>query len=135
MDSQQQKPQAPMVGGSSLLVIFAVLCLTVFALLAISTVQADDRLSRASVEAVTAYYEADCEAERVLAQLREGKLVDGVYVGNNTYRYVIRVSDTQQLFAEVAVRGENDWDVLCWRTVSTTQSQAEGLLNVWIGDF
>ena len=33
----------PALGGVSLLVIFAVLCLTVFALLSLSTVQADCR--------------------------------------------------------------------------------------------
>ena len=43
----------PVVGGSSLLVIFAVLCLTVFALLSLSTVRADVRLSEASVQAVS----------------------------------------------------------------------------------
>ena len=45
---------APAVGGSSLLVIFAVLCLTVFALLGLSTVRADGRLSDASAKAVSA---------------------------------------------------------------------------------
>ena len=53
----------PVVGGSSLLVIFAVLCLTVFTLLALSTVRADNRLSDASVKAVSDYYAADMEAE------------------------------------------------------------------------
>ena len=48
------------VGGSSLLVIFAVLCLTVFALLALSTVQADGRLSQKTAQAVAEYYDADC---------------------------------------------------------------------------
>ena len=51
---KQRKFQAPMVGGSSLLVIFAVLCLTVFALLGFSTVQADRRLADASIAAVSA---------------------------------------------------------------------------------
>ena len=59
----EKRFSAPAVGGSSLLVIFAVLCLTVFALLGLSTVQADGRLSGASAEAVSAYYAADCRAE------------------------------------------------------------------------
>ena len=42
----------PIVGGSSLLVIFAVLCLTVFALLGLSTVQAGERLSQKAARAV-----------------------------------------------------------------------------------
>ena len=45
---------SPAVGGSSLLVIFSVLCLTVFALLSVSTVQADRRLAEASAEGVQA---------------------------------------------------------------------------------
>ena len=35
---KQKKTSLPAIGGSSLLVIFAVLCLTVFALLSLNTV-------------------------------------------------------------------------------------------------
>ena len=44
-----KKVAPPTVGGSSLLVIFAVLCLTTFTLLALSTAQANKRLSDASI--------------------------------------------------------------------------------------
>ena len=49
--ARKQSFPIPAVGGSSLLVIFAVLCLTVFALLGLSTVQADIRLADASARA------------------------------------------------------------------------------------
>lgn len=39
--NERQRFSPPAVGGSSLLVIFAVLCLTVFAMLSLSTVQAN----------------------------------------------------------------------------------------------
>ena len=71
----------PAVGGISLLVAFAVLCLTVFALLSLSTVQAQSRLADASLETVAQYYAADAEAVRILALLRSGESPDGV-----TYR-------------------------------------------------
>ena len=45
----------PVIGASSLLVIFAVLCLTIFALLSISTVQANGRLRDHAAKAVTDY--------------------------------------------------------------------------------
>ena len=61
------------VGGSSLLVIFAVLCLVIFALLSLSTVRADGRLSQASADAVKAYYKADCRAEEIVARLRPAR--------------------------------------------------------------
>jgi len=59
----------PFLGGSALLVIFAVLCLTIFALLSLSTAQAGSRLSLRSAETVHSYYEADAAAEKLLAQL------------------------------------------------------------------
>lgn len=68
----------PALGGSSLLVAFAVLALTVFALLSLSTVQADVRLADASVQAVTDYYAADVTAQEILARLRNGETVEGV---------------------------------------------------------
>ena len=107
----------PAVGGSSLLVIFAVLCLTVFALLSLSTVQADRRLADASVEAVSAYYRADCQAEAVLARLRDGQLPEGVTVDGDVYVYTCPISDTQSLEVQVRLEGEQ-WTVLRGRRKS-----------------
>ncbi len=112
----------PMIGGSSLLVIFAVLCLTTFALLGLSTVQADERLNDASVRAVTEYYEADLEAEKIFAQLRESMhnslnsdtLPDGVTVENNVYSYKCIISDTQILKVRLEKNGDQ-WTVLRWQ--------------------
>ena len=58
-----------------MLTIFAVLCLTVFALLSLSTVRADGRLSQISARSVEEYYNADSKAQEVLAQLRSGETV------------------------------------------------------------
>ena len=122
----------PVVGGSSLLVIFAVLCLTVFALLSLSTVQADVRLADASVEAVTDYYRADCQAEAALARLRGGQVPQGVTADGDTYMYTCPISDTQALEVRVRLEGE-DWTVLRWQAVSTAQWEAEESLDLWSG--
>ena len=122
----------PAVGGSSLLVIFAVLCLTVFALLSLSTVQADRRLADASVEAVSAYYRADCQAEAVLARLRDGQLPEGVTVDGDVYAYTCPISDTQSLEVQVRMEGEQ-WTVLRWQAVSTARWEAEERLDLWSG--
>lgn len=108
----------PAVGGSSLLVIFAVLCLTVFALLTLSTVQANRRLSDAAAQAVTDYYQADAQAERILAQLRCGEVPEGVTEDGGVFTYACTISATQEL--RVAVRIEDDTvTVLQWQAVST----------------
>lgn len=122
----------PAVGGSSLLVIFIVLCLTVFAVLSLSSVQADGRLSTASAEAVQAFYEADCKAEEILAQLRQGIVPEGVTVSEDRYCYECPVTDTQKLVVEAEVTGE-DYRILRWQTESTHSWQEEESLNLWDG--
>lgn len=71
--TREGKNPAPVVGGSSLLVIFAVLCLTVFAVLSLTQAQADRRLAQSSWSAVTGYYRADCQAQEILSRLRAGE--------------------------------------------------------------
>ena len=120
------------VGGSSLLVMFSVLCLVVFALLGVSSVQADIRLSEATTAAVTAYYEADCEAERILAELRAGKTPAGVERSGNEFYFECTVSETQKLIVAGTLNGES-YEILRWQTVSITDWEGENGNELWDG--
>ena len=123
----------PVIGGSSLLVIFAVLCLTVFALLGLSTVQAYGRLSDASVKAVSAYYAADCQAERIFAQLRSGEKAAEVEKTGDVYSYSCPISESQKLEVELLYRNET-WTVLRWQAISTVEISGDETLEVWDGE-
>ena len=123
----------PVVGGSSLLVIFAVLCLTIFALLALSGVQANQRLADAAVQAVADYYQADCQAEQILAQLRQGERPQGVQEQNGIYTYSCPISDTQALEVAVELDGIS-YQILRWQAVSTAEWQPDDDLAVWDGE-
>lgn len=131
MNRQAPKNQFPVIGGSSLLIIFAVLCLTVFALLGLSTVHANKRLSDISIQAVSDYYAADAEAEQILARLRTGEIPECVSREGDVFSYTCPISDTQAL--RVAVRG-GDWHVLLWQSVPTESWQADESLNLWNGE-
>lgn len=120
------------VGISSLLVIFAVLCLTVFALLSLSTVQAQRRLSESSQRAITGYYEADCEAEQILAALRSGDCPEDVTKSDDVFTYTCRISDTQALAVSVKLSG-TQYTILQWQVVSTVDWEADDKLPVWDG--
>ena len=127
--SKREAP--PAVGGSSLLVIFAVLCLTVFALLSLSTVQADRRLAEAA-EAVKNYYEADTKAEIMLASLRQGEVPSEVKRDGEVYSYRYEVSAVQALEVEVKITGEA-YEIVRWQLVSTTEWEEDDSLDVWSG--
>lgn len=135
---KRQHTAPPFVGGTSLLVIFATLCLIIFALLSLSTTRADERLGDSMAQAVSDYYAADCQAESVLAQLRQGTVPAGVsagmpVVGGSLYTYSCPVSDTQELVVEVLLNGE-DYQILRWQAVSTADWQPDESLPVWTGN-
>lgn len=121
----------PVVGGSSLLVIFAVLCLTVFALLSLSTVLANGRLNEASVSAVSAYYEADTRAEEIFARLRQGEMPAEVQEADGIYSYSCPISENQNLEVELR-KGAEGWEVLRWQAVSVARWE-EQRLDLWDG--
>ena len=134
---EETRVSVPVVGGSSLLVIFAVLCLTVFALLGLTTVRADGWLSQAGAEAVAAYYEADTQAEEIFARLRAGEFPEDVMAcacsGVEGYTYTCPISDTQQLVVELHREGDG-WTVLRWQAESTTGVEAfDQTLDLWDG--
>lgn len=122
----------PTVGASSLITIFAVLCLTVFALLSISTVLSEQRLGDAAEAAVINYYEADCRAEEVLAQLRSGEIPEAVKRDGEFYTYSCPLSETQALEVQVRVT-EKGYEILRWQVVSTTDWRSDDGLPVWAG--
>lgn len=122
----------PAVGGSSLLVIFAVLCLTVFALLSVTTVQAERRMADASVQAVEAYYRADLEAEKIFVRLRNGQTLPGVEEQDGVFSYQVPISEYQTLFVELKAE-DNTWTVLRWQSAAHPDEIQENL-NLWDGE-
>jgi len=121
------------VGGSSLLTVFGVLCLTVFALLSLSTVQADRRLSENTLDNIELYYAADAQAEETLAQIRQGDPPEGVWVDGNYYYYSCPISDTQSLEVTVVLEEDGSYTVEQWQAVSTTEWEVDLGLDLWLG--
>lgn len=119
------------VGGSSLLVIFAVLCLTVFALLSLSSVQAERRLADAATQSVVDYYEADLRAEEIVARLRSGEAIPGLDEKDGKCEFEVPISGRKYLSVALA-RRENDWAVVRWQTV-TREGELDDSLDVWKG--
>ena len=121
----------PAIGGTSLLVIFAVLCLTVFSLLSLSTVLAEKRMADASLESVIAYYEADLRAQEIFARLRGGEKVPGVEISGEIMDYSCPISENQQLEVRLQKKA-GTWTVLRWQAVANPET-AEDAIPVWDG--
>lgn len=138
MAEKKDRLSIPPIGASSLLTAFAVLCLVVFALLALTTVRADVALSDASMQATKDYYAADCQAQEILARLRNGEQPEGVTFSGSGLLYAdyaVPISDTQELQVSVILKGiaEKEHTVLRWQVVSTAEWNGDDTLQVWDG--
>ena len=131
-------------GASSLLVIFSVLCLTVFALLSLSTVTADHRISEENMDASSKYYEAEYKANEILSQLRSGNAPEGVrFLGSEEAAiqeaferaavYAVKIDEDQVLQVRVQLRGA-EYMIEQWQVISTADWEPDTDLPVWIGD-
>lgn len=140
-EQKREQFSPPALGGSSLLVVFAVLALTVFALLSLSTVRADARLGDTATQAVSGYYAADCQAQEILARLRAGErpknnaiaVTPGEEAEEGIYSYVIPISDTQELQVKLRLRGE-DYHILRWAAAPAGDWDYDDGLPVWDGE-
>lgn len=121
----------PTIGGTSLLVIFGVLCLVVFSLLSLNTVLAEQRISEAYARQTEQWYAADLQAQEIFARLRTGETVPGVEKEETMYRYVVPVSEHQTL--QVTLREtEGRWEICSWRAIAHPEEE-ERNLPVWSG--
>ena len=132
------------VGSASIVLVFAVLCMTVFSLITFVVAGNDRALVDAEASLVKGYYEADTLAEHIVAEIvRTGNIPDsasGVEIGSGydmgsgaeTAYFRIPISDQKELFVQLAISGDSV-DVFSWRMCDTDEWSADDSINVWGG--
>lgn len=133
------------VGSASIVMIFAVLCLTVFSTLSLVTAHHEQNLAQKSAQAVQQYYQADwrCETryQEILQQLQEGvrpeELCDAVvtpWQAGYRIRYAEPIDDQQQL--EVCLYYDPGKKIIIeqWNAVANTEWEYSENIAVWNGE-
>jgi hypothetical protein len=132
-------------GSASMMLVFAVLCLTVFSLIAFVVAINDKTLAEAEAQLVIGYYEADTLAEQILAEILKSEVTPDSILGIDidvdwdwdllaeTVRYFCPISERKALYVKLAIRDET-YDILSWRMWDTDEWTIEGGLDVWLPD-
>ncbi|MCL1808347.1 MAG: hypothetical protein FWG42_01100 [Clostridiales bacterium] len=138
-----QRSHGAGVGTVSLITIFAVLCLTVFAMLTLSASNAEKLLADKTASFVKGYYEADYLAAVVQANIVDsGEFPESVYGVDVSYEkegaatvasYSCRVSDAQDLRVKLKLDA-GQAAVLEWKTVYALGWEADDAITVWDGE-
>jgi hypothetical protein len=133
------------VGSASIVLIFAVLCLTIFSLITFMVAGNDKALADVRVELVTGYYEADALAELILAELMSAETVPASIQGidinigwddtldTETLFYFCPISDIKALYVSLVIR-DNSFDILSWRLYSIDEWEFDTSINIWTGE-
>ena len=148
------------VGSASVLIIFVLLCLTVFATLSLVSAQADLRLAERAAETTAAWYEVDGRAAEFLCALdqafeetsspaelpdaRVAEILEGAavlddslgYDGARLLRYQVAVDENRAIEAAVSYTVSESGlsrRIESWRTVQTGGFAVEEPMTLWQG--
>lgn len=149
------------VGYISVMLIFTVICLTIFAVLSFQAAYSNNRLSERGEDYTKQYYTADMQAKKILSELdyKSAELVGGFNYGEElaaaaedisggtaslTARdgrecvlvsYSVEMNDRQRLSVSVLFYtsvGGHRYEILSWKT-TTDEHTADSHPNVWDG--
>jgi hypothetical protein len=122
--------EAAGVGSATVVLMFTVLCMAVFALISHTAAQNEMALARAEERLVRGYYEADALAVRVAEELAanpgDPRIADGFA------EYTCAISERKELYVKLKLRG-GSYDILAWHMRDTAEWQPDGGLPVWQG--
>lgn len=157
MNGSKQKNAGIGVGYITVMIIFAVLCLTIFAVLSFHAAGSNDALNDRAGSYLKEYYQADMSAKEILFKLDEiansSRLsmfftesfeeaageIEGVSVktaiDSCTAEYIVSVNERQSIFASVTFfENSSEYRINFWKSVTSSLDDDPGL-NVWDGTF
>ena len=139
------------VGGASIIMVFSVLCLTIFAVLTLVSANAESTLAKKSATVISNYYIADENATETLAKVYEivggesslqdiraktSQILKDISIKEESgvlyLSYSEKIDDSQNLTVKLSTDG-NKVDVLTWKVESTEQWEPDNGLDVWQG--
>ncbi len=146
------------VGYVSLIMLFAVICLTVLAVLSYQAAGSNEVLNQRSIEFNRDYYSADGEAKRVLMKLDNSALeyhnagfLSDDFVSDCDFEFSVDVSDTAEGYSVNFIQPINDqlclkvaatffsnprderYRIDLWKTVPVGNDEYDDTLGVWDG--
>jgi hypothetical protein len=127
------------VGGASIVMVFSVLCLTIFAVLSLVTARSAWALSTRAAGAVTDYYAADSLAVQIYDELGASDTVPESVLGvtvdrvsEDCLRYMVPIDENQALCVLLR-RGGESLSILEWSVRNAGEWNPLDRILVWDG--
>ena len=133
------------VGSASIVLVFSVLCLTVFSLITFVVAGNDKALVDAEAELITGYYEADALAMLVFSDIISAneippdtrgikiETISDTDLPGTAVSYMCPVSEQKALFVNIVFYAES-YRIQSWKMIDTDEWVFDDSLNVWTGE-
>lgn len=131
------------LGATSLILMFAVLCLAIFALLSLSVANRDRGYTEKLASSVTGYYQADSRAVELSDALSRAVLeggsapeIEGITILTDDagqYSFLIPIDDRRALAVGLEIKN-GETRVLSWSVTEPDNWSPDEGLKVWRGD-
>lgn len=145
------------VGYVSVMLVFAVICLTIFAVLSFKAAMSTDSFNDRSGEFIHQYYAADTAAKKTLSRLNDCAFdakasgffedafaesvqnIDGVSVKpvqrGFSVSYSVKINDRQELDVNVVFDSNGEYTVEQWKSREIFEENSDQHIGVWDGTF
>ena len=125
-------------GAVSLIMIFCVLCLSVFAVLTLSTAVGEKKLTDLTAERAQDWYAADRQAVAAVAALERGETPQDVDVAftqeaEGTQAEFTLPAGGEQILTVKVLLSDGGYEILCWRTDYGGDWAADDTIAIWDG--
>ena len=134
------------IGSASIVLVFAVLCLTIFSLISLTSATGDKALVDAEIDLVQAYYHADTKAELILDSILQtaSQIPDNILGVDITVtqaadgksaeiEFTCPVSPRKELLVWLTIR-EGKLDIRRWRLQDAVIWEFDPSLPIWTGN-
>ncbi|MEE1410954.1 MAG: hypothetical protein U0J83_02920 [Bulleidia sp.] len=115
------------IGLPTLMMIFTVLCMTVFACITYLQATYNEKESRKIVEASQEYYEAEFQASTLYEKIAQNPEDLELFQENdiehdgNIYRYSVKINETKRL--QVTLELAEELKILQWQQISQSEGE------------
>jgi len=128
-------------GAVSLVMIFCVLCLSVFAVLTLSTAMNEKRLSDLAAQRTAEYFEADRRAAEIVSELSAGKTpaedVEITYAdwdGDTLAEFSLPAGGDRDLMVRAVLDGRGGCRIICWKISYAGSWEMDDTIEIWDGE-
>jgi len=133
------------IGSASIMLVFVVLCLVIFAIISLSPALTERTLANAEVQLIQEFYAADAIAEQILAEILAGAYLYSPIMGIDVITgwnmqffvpmvyFTVPINDTMVLFVEIGLDA-GYYHILAWQMVNLHEWVPDESINLFDPD-